>query len=79
VICRSFLLYLHGGENLIIQKILSHETLKKLFTVQKQFFHSFHGCPAFLGGAFFCDARPASVDDRKFAPAVTDLNKASLP
>jgi len=24
-----------------------------LFTVQKQFFHSFHGCPAFRRGFFF--------------------------
>ena len=24
-----------------------------LFTVQKQFFHSFHGCPAFSAGLFF--------------------------
>jgi len=48
------LLYLHRAEKLITKTILSHETLKKLFTVQKQFFHSFHGCPAFFSGAFFC-------------------------
>jgi hypothetical protein len=31
-----------------------------LFTVQKQFFHSFHGCPAFFGGAFFLYTAGAS-------------------
>jgi len=27
-------------------------SLMLLFTVQKQFFHSFHGCPAFSAGLF---------------------------
>jgi hypothetical protein len=57
---------LHRADKLIRQKILSHETLKKLFTVQKQFFHSFHGCPAFFGGAFFCASRRDTVRGLQF-------------
>jgi len=30
-------------------------SLVLLFTVQKQFFHSFHGCPAFSAGLFSCN------------------------
>jgi hypothetical protein len=47
-----------------------------LFTVQKQFFHSFHGCPAFSAGLFFITGHRSQVTGHR--SQVAGLRVSSL-